>query len=66
VCKSVVEKLPTAVPEGSFSATLLFPKLMPLGASLTPLADTINGNGHSGSIGVANGIGYRVGETIGG
>ena len=48
------------------SATLLFPKLILLGTSLIPLANTINGNYHSGSIGVATGIGYRVGETIGG
>ena len=62
----MVEKLPTAVREGSFSATLLFPELTPLGASLTPLANTIDGDGHSGSICVATGIGYCVGETIGG
>ena len=48
------------------SATLLFPKLMPLGTSLIPLANTSDGNGYGGSIGVAAGVGYRVGETIDG
>ena len=62
----MVEKLPTVMREGSFSATLLFPKLMPLGASLTPLANTINDDGHSGSIGIATGIRYCIGVTIGG
>ena len=48
------------------SATLLFPKLILLGTSLTPLANTSNCNSYGGSIGVAAGVGYRVGETIGG
>ena len=48
------------------SATLLFPKLILLGKSLTPLANTSNCNSYGGSIGVAAGVGYRVGETIGG
>ena len=31
-----------------------------------PLANTSNGNSYGGSIGVATGVGYRVGETIDG
>lgn len=48
------------------SATLLFLNLMLLGTSLIPLANSSNGNGYGGSIGIAAGIGYCVGETIGG
>jgi hypothetical protein len=48
------------------SATLLFPKLILLGKSLAPLANTSNGNCYGGSIGVTAGVGYRVGEIIGG
>jgi hypothetical protein len=42
VPESVVEKLPTAMPEGWFSATPLFSKLMLVDTSLTPLADAIS------------------------
>ena len=48
------------------SATLLFLKLMLLGTPLIPLANTSNCNSYGGSIGVAAGVGYRVGEIIGG
>ena len=48
------------------SATLLFLKLTLLGTSMMPLANTSNGNGYGGSIGVAASVGDRVGESIGG
>ena len=66
VCESVVEKLPTAMPEVWFSPTLLLSRLVPGSVRLTSLVDTDNGNGHSSGIGVANGIRYCVGETVGG
>lgn len=58
------EELPTGVPRACFSPTLRLSKLVPESARFASLVDTENRNGDSGSIGVANGIGYRVGETI--
>ena len=64
--ESAVEKLAATVRGGQSSAELLSSKMVPGHTFFALLVDTGNGNDYGGSSVVATGVGYCIGEAIGG
>ena len=64
MCELLVEKSYTIALPVRFSLTLISPGPVLESRRFTLLVDTDNGDGHSGGIVVAHGIGYCIGEAI--